>query len=323
MIGDFMDSELIFSGNVKNDDILVSFVIPTYKPNWMLDDVLNSIREQKNAKNISFEIIVGMNDPNGDVKQFVDNNKDLPIKFYKHKKNYGQVGNINRCIQLSSGKYISIIHDDDFLLDNYLDTMSDFILDTCSNYSCIVPSYYFLEKNYFFDIKHRLVSFVFCFRYLYRGRGKYIHKEDYIKSGRDVFNAPTCGTLFLKRAIKEFGYFRDMHGAAWDYYNYRLMCEIYDIFLVHKFTGVKRKFTGMSNLDKIQKEFKTDLEHMIIDNDENAFIQKNKKHLLNRRKTLSYYIYRIKTDFYYYCHNLDAEKNAPKYLYNLERSKQG
>lgn len=45
------------------------------------------------------------------------------VALYKNDTNLGQAGNWNRCIELSKTKWIVIIHDDDMLCDNYLETV--------------------------------------------------------------------------------------------------------------------------------------------------------------------------------------------------------
>ena len=90
----------------------VSVCIPVYNGEKYLKQCILSILNQTFG---DFELIV-VNDKSTDgsasiVKSF----NDPRIKYFENKNNLGLVGNWNRCIELSSGAFICIFHQDDIM----------------------------------------------------------------------------------------------------------------------------------------------------------------------------------------------------------------
>lgn len=115
-----MESFAIINKEISNSkDIILTIAIPTYKRFHLLKETLRSVFNLK--FNISVEIIIVDNDPEqkdlaiNEMAEF--SNKEF--KYYKNIENYGAAGNWNRCLELGKGKFITILHDDDFLCDNF------------------------------------------------------------------------------------------------------------------------------------------------------------------------------------------------------------
>ena len=134
-----MKSRLIKASLLYNP--VLSIIIPTYKRSKYVVDAINSAINQYNKSRVSYEILVINNDPNADMSLLI-NQFDYcdKISFYLNEENYGQVGNINQGIILAKGKFVSILHDDDILLPEYLDAISEYLLHPL--YDClIIPNY--------------------------------------------------------------------------------------------------------------------------------------------------------------------------------------
>jgi len=176
-----MKSRLLYSSKIEDDKIDISLVIPTYKRSKYLFSAIDSILKQ-NPSDLLFEIIVVNNDPNDNMEEFVNKYKDVKekISFYSNVENYGQVGNINRGVELSSGRYIAFLHDDDLLLPNYFKEISEYIKN--DNNDCIVISQYSLYEKYKVDIKHKIINALFVFRYFYRNNYKEISCKDCVNA---------------------------------------------------------------------------------------------------------------------------------------------
>jgi glycosyltransferase involved in cell wall biosynthesis len=310
-----MNSVAIYKSDSVPEDPTVSFVIPTYKNNEYLTSAIDSIIYQKKIESVSYEIVVISNNTEIDFEPFIAKYKDSPITFYKNEKNYGQVGNINQGAMLSKGRYISYLHDDDLLLPNYLAVVEKYV-NNRKEYDCILPSYYLLGENFGVDYVHRFLDIAFGYRYLYRKELTEVCLDTFINSVDDIYGSPSCGALFYKKTLEDYGYFKDLRGAAWDFYNFREFNKQYKIYILHKYVGIRRSDSGMSKDRKVKEEFFEDwnilLEEELKDNN---FIQKYKDAYLYKRPYLKYIFLKIRKNIYFYNHNLDKEVGINKRLY--------
>lgn len=295
--------------NVKNEPI-ISFVVPTYKRKKYIFNTIDSIISQTNMPD--YEIIICNNSVDDYMEDLIDKYKNFPIVICKNVINYGQIGNINLGIELSRGKYISIVHDDDFLLPNYYNKIKKYI----GLYDCIVPSIVYMDNKYNKSFRNFILNIFFWFRYIYRGNGRKISEKNYVHSMRDIFNPPSCGVIFKKKSLVDFGYFKEIDGSAWDLSNYLLFSKKYNVFLCHKKIGVYRTYTGMTNTEKVQKDF-LNFKTKIIEEFEKKylFIRFFKKCILSPRKNIKYFLYLICRISYCYIFNLDSTYNLSNSLF--------
>jgi glycosyltransferase involved in cell wall biosynthesis len=98
---------------------LISICIPTYNGEKYLAECIDTCLDQTFT---DYEIVVcddGSND--GTIAMLEEyQRKHSFIKFHKNEKNLGLVGNWNKCIELSSGKWIKFVFQDDFITSNCL-----------------------------------------------------------------------------------------------------------------------------------------------------------------------------------------------------------
>ena len=308
-----MKSRLLFS-NSASDSVDLSFIIPTYKRSVFLADAIQSILAQPHLPGLSVEIVIVNNDPNDKMEELIRLYKDanIRISFYSNDKNYGQVGNINQGITLSNGKYVAILHDDDMLNSNYLESLKP-IIQSDRKYDCVVVSQYLLFEKYRHDFKHLLLNLLFLFRFLYRKKLTLIKPSFGVKAF--VYNPPSCGVLFNKNSLVEFGLFKEKSGAAWDFVNFREFNEKHNVFLLHKYVGFRRVSTGMSNSVEAINDFRNDELFMVEQNSSMPFIKLFGKNLVAKRKGIKYLFGRFFAGCFYYLHNLDSLKNSPRKYY--------
>ncbi len=312
-----MKSNLLYKSKSVPKKPLLSYIIPTYKNLSYLSTAIGGILSQKRSDGFSdYEIVVICNDPNGDFTAFIEKYKDCNISFYRNEENYGQVGNLNQGVSLACGKYISIIHDDDMILPNYLSSVLPLLNRTDIEYDCIVPSCYLQYGKYRFDFRHKLLSFCYLFRFLYRKKLTDVASDAWIYTFDDIYGPPSCGVVFLKSALEDFGMFKDERAAAWDFYNFREFHKNKKVYFLHRYVGVRRCETGMSKESRIQKEFQAD-KQMILDVDEadHPFIKKYKSVIMTHRPILKFLRYRFVGKTYLYAHNLDLRKCLPIVTY--------
>jgi glycosyltransferase involved in cell wall biosynthesis len=110
-----MDSKCLINNAVSQDLTLLTIAIPTFKRFELLKETLDSVFKLKFA--IPIEVIIVDNDPaNGEIAlQEMKDYCNCNFKYYKNNENYGMFGNWNQCLELATGKYITILHDDDLL----------------------------------------------------------------------------------------------------------------------------------------------------------------------------------------------------------------
>ena len=117
-----IESKLLY-GERKCSPV-VSIMIPTYLRNNFLKEAIDSALRQKT--DIEYEVVVV--DNNSDIDDsntlnLIRNYDKNSLVYYKNAKNLGMFGNWNRCLELASGKWVLILHDDDTITDDYISQM--------------------------------------------------------------------------------------------------------------------------------------------------------------------------------------------------------
>ena len=308
-----MNSTIAFQSACVPQSPIITYIITTYKQCKFLSSAIHSVASQNDNEN-DYEILVISNNPNIDFAELIELYSDEPIVFYVNERNYGQVGNMNQAAFLAKGKYIAYVHDDDMLLPNYYSAMKEYLKKDI--YDCILPSYYLMGEKYKFDFAHRIADVLFAFRYIYRGRMTPLDADAFEKAAEDVYGAPSCGAVFRKSALVEYGLFRDERGAAWDFYNFREFSKQYNVNRLHSYLGIRRTDTGMSSNPKVQRDFFDDWKKTIEEEcSKHSFLYRNREHCLYRKKTWRYALFRIRKNIITYIYNYDREMGVTRALF--------
>jgi len=94
---------------------LISVCIPAYKNTEYLLRLLDSLAIQTFR---DFEVVITDDSPGQEVKSLCDSNSHrLPIRYYRNAQPLGSPENWNEAIRRSNGKWIKIMHDDDWFVD--------------------------------------------------------------------------------------------------------------------------------------------------------------------------------------------------------------
>ena len=142
-----------------NSRPLVSVCIPLYNGAASLTETLDSILCQTYD---NIEIIICDDNSSDDPCSVIDKKNDPRIHYYKNPQNLGQCNNYNRCIELSKGKYIKLMGQDDIIaptmIEEYVNILENDIsvsLITCQsgiideNGNIISERKYFSEDTIF------------------------------------------------------------------------------------------------------------------------------------------------------------------------------
>lgn len=108
------------------DDPLVSICIPTYNRAGMINRAIESALGQT-YRNI--EVIVVDNASSDNTAAVVVSYVDERLTYVKNERNLGLFGNFNRCIELATGKYLHILHSDDYIDPNFTASCIAFFRD--------------------------------------------------------------------------------------------------------------------------------------------------------------------------------------------------
>ena len=106
------------------DEPLVSICIPTYNRAGMVGKAIDSALAQS-FQNI--EVLVVDNASDDNIESVIADYHDPRLKFYKNDRNLGLFGNCNRCVELSKGDYIHILHSDDYIDFHFTQTCVEFL----------------------------------------------------------------------------------------------------------------------------------------------------------------------------------------------------
>lgn len=112
-----------------NQSPLISICIPTYNGQKFIDQCLQSCINQSFS---DYEIIIVDDGSTDNTISIIDSYclKSDKIRFYKNEKNLGLVGNWNKCIELSQGKWIKFVFQDDYISYDCLQRFAEHITDT-------------------------------------------------------------------------------------------------------------------------------------------------------------------------------------------------
>lgn len=94
-------------------NVILSICIPTYKREKIL---IKSLKDHLlHCPEKKIEIVVYADGPTFIIESFIKEINDSRIKFYKGKQRLGIDNAIIRCVELSSGVYILLLSDEDYL----------------------------------------------------------------------------------------------------------------------------------------------------------------------------------------------------------------
>lgn len=122
-----------------------SIIITCYNREKFISRCIRSALHQKNVSRSSYEIIV-VDDCSKDSSLIKIHEFDSLIKIVKNKKNIGLSKSRNKAIKLSKGKYITMLDSDDFIAENYLFVMGQF-LDLNQSWHAVCCDYYKVDIN--------------------------------------------------------------------------------------------------------------------------------------------------------------------------------
>lgn len=103
-------------------DAELTIAIPVYNRTTFLREAIDSALQQDTDR--VYDIIVVDNASEDDaVQQIVFSYPQDRIVYFRNDENIGMTGNWNRCYELAKTKWVTLLHDDDRLKPNYVETV--------------------------------------------------------------------------------------------------------------------------------------------------------------------------------------------------------
>lgn len=101
------------ASNIKRP--LWSVMIPTYNCSGFLEQALKSVLSQdRGAENMQIEVVDDCS-TDDDVEAIVKRIGNGRVSFYRQKENVGSLRNFETCLNRSVGKYVHLLHGDDYV----------------------------------------------------------------------------------------------------------------------------------------------------------------------------------------------------------------
>jgi glycosyltransferase involved in cell wall biosynthesis len=200
-----INSNLV-QGNPKcENDEQISICIPAYKRTNLLKEAIESALNQKTIHPykiivIDDEINVGISE----TQNLITSYSDDKIVYYKNESNLGLFGNMNRCFQVAKTKYVTLLHDDDLLKDNYIEEIYNYIKR--KDFDCLCVS--FNHINFPFNkgkkksngtLKKQIKKLLFS------NKSFRISDKDNYLLHRNIFGPPSCGVIFKRESCIQAG----------------------------------------------------------------------------------------------------------------------
>lgn len=202
----------------------VSVVIPTRNRSRLLKRSIGFVLAQTYK---DFELIIVDNASTDDTKKIVSSFKDPRVFYKRNPKNLGIIGNWNKAIEYSRGKYLNIFHDDDVMYPTFLEE-SVKALDKISS----IGFTFSLIKRV--DKKRKFLN---MWWEDYNGMKGLIKGNDYIlltiEKERCISLAPDM--VFRKEAFNKVGLFKQVY--AFNTFDFNMWFKLafdYDVYLIDK-----------------------------------------------------------------------------------------
>ena len=339
-----IESKLIMGNfsDIPNPDL--SILIPTYGRAKYLEKAIESALAQKPTR-CKVEIIIVSNNPYDAMTDLIDKYKNKKNVFiYRNEENIGMVGNSNRCAELARGKYIAFLHDDDYLLGNYIRNVEQFFLNKASEAKCFVVGRYILfekkDHEYRNAVIKDIIRKIYFIPSLYRKKIRRAQIKQCLYANVNCYFSPSCGTVFEKKGFESVGGFNLDIPYSWDYDFFLRFNNVFQIDVFSNACAVYRIGNNASLRSEVKYDFyeynKTKyLQFMRKNKIDDRYIKRYEKEIiysifqqwpedleseLTKRNEeiphldskMKWYWFKLKTLLYYYNNNLDIQRLLPR-----------
>ena len=262
MINSVSDQFEVFRAedNFQYNESLLTIAIPTYKrPELLRESILSAVNQLTSH---SYSIIIVDNDSNtivDHINDLLSNFKHSDITYYRNNKNIGLYPNWNRCIDLTTTTYLTILGDDDLLPPDFVEATLNVLINDLSIGSVFVSTK-LIDKD-----SHELRTN--NFRYLLQEIRLSVLRRLKIKNIRFspyslFFRYPLSGVLGLvfKKSLVEPPYqFNTRYYPISDYcFFLSLVCRSTCLYIVDTVVSYRVACNILGNLDHLYQNLSAD-----------------------------------------------------------------
>jgi glycosyltransferase involved in cell wall biosynthesis len=236
-----IESVLLYGNPEAITDANITICIPTYKRPAFLKEAIESAVNQ--VTGIPYRIIVVDNDndlANTEVLEIVKSFNERKLSYYKNTQNLQMCGNWNRCVVLAKTKWAAFLHDDDLLLDNYIEEVSKVLHKHGKKIKALCMGIQYLNFPYKHDRRsHRgMFSLLKKIYAAVQASTNKLVKIPFYMNFFGGYGAPTCGMVFSRDTFLESGGFNQA------YYPYS-PDRVFQIFYHRRYNFYRlKKFLG-------------------------------------------------------------------------------
>lgn len=228
-----------------------TIVIPVYGKGRFLKFTLDSIKNM-NVSSLKFQVIISNNKSDDDNESFIEFLKEydsLNIIYFNSIQPLGQLANFNRAVELAKTDYVAMIHDDDLIVQNYMQIIELLLPWLRKNKKVGMISSkndIFYTEDFEIEKKERCKK-IFL---------KRISKRCITHYGITLTGIPSCGMVFNRKAFMENGGFNLNYPSSGDAFLAGVMIENgYKIYSFGTKTGYYRIVNNISLKPDICKGF--------------------------------------------------------------------
>lgn len=145
---DDIETKLLL-GKKPEKTVFLTIILPVYDhPQEFIRRAVQSVLQQTCSYDYQLLVIddYAKQTTSTETEIYLRKLNDPRVAYYKNEKNMGVFGNWNRAIVLSNSIWVSFLHSDDFLKDNYLENMKR-IIDENSDIDQLACNYKKLDFN--------------------------------------------------------------------------------------------------------------------------------------------------------------------------------
>ena len=200
-----INSRLVYGSINENADFTLA--IPIYGIGRYLEETLKNISELDTC-GLCIQIIISDNKPNEEIGKFIDILEKYGLQniaYYLSDASLGQLGNFNRCIELTQTEYLCMLHDDDLLVKNYYQIVNVLLPKLKSS-----PTIGLIQGGRITFNQAVEIGTTPIIR-LYK-----VTRLMITAAGYSMGEIPSCGMIINKRAAVEAGGFNDDYPSSGD-----------------------------------------------------------------------------------------------------------
>ncbi|QXE20237.1 glycosyltransferase [Clostridium sp. 001] len=200
---------------------LVSVCIPVYNGEKYIKYTIDSVINQT-YKNL--EIIICDNCSTDDTVKIVESYNDKRIKLYNNESNIGYTNNVNKCAELSNGKYIKYVYADDTIDKNCIQEMVTVMEKNPDVTLCGVNFCHINEKNE-----------VISEPILHMNSEKYPSKVFFkaLVINGNIVGCPS-NVMIRKKSFKSIGLFSQEFKYVGDYNVWIKLCKLGNYYFINR-----------------------------------------------------------------------------------------